>query len=64
MECRTGCGACCIVISITSSILGTPDGNGRNLTYIMNEKALEAVRLIRRFFCRAERDNIHNSLTT
>ncbi|GIP42727.1 zinc/iron-chelating domain-containing protein [Paenibacillus sp. J45TS6] len=26
MECRTGCGACCIVISITSPIPGMPDG--------------------------------------
>ncbi|WP_211748250.1 YkgJ family cysteine cluster protein [Paenibacillus sp. Marseille-Q4541] len=26
MECRTGCGACCIVISISSPIPGMPDG--------------------------------------
>ncbi len=26
MECRPGCGACCIVISISSSIPGMPDG--------------------------------------
>lgn len=26
MECRTGCGACCIVVSISSPIPGMPDG--------------------------------------
>lgn len=26
MECRVGCGACCIAISISSSIKGMPDG--------------------------------------
>ena len=26
MECRSGCGACCIVISISSSLPGMPDG--------------------------------------
>ncbi len=26
MECRAGCGACCIAPSITSSIPGMPDG--------------------------------------
>ena len=26
MKCRQGCGACCIVISISSSIPGMPDG--------------------------------------
>jgi uncharacterized protein len=26
MECRVGCGACCIAISISSSIPGMPDG--------------------------------------
>jgi len=26
MECRPGCGACCIAISISSSIPGLPDG--------------------------------------
>ncbi|RCX18360.1 hypothetical protein DFR58_105124 [Anaerobacterium chartisolvens] len=26
MECRVGCGACCIVISISSPIPGMPDG--------------------------------------
>ena len=26
MECRAGCGACCIAISISSPILGMPDG--------------------------------------
>jgi uncharacterized protein len=26
MECRVGCGACCIAISITSPIPGMPDG--------------------------------------
>lgn len=26
MECRTGCGACCIAISISSHIPGLPDG--------------------------------------
>lgn len=26
MECRTGCGACCIAISISSPIPGRPEG--------------------------------------
>lgn len=26
MECRVGCGACCIALSISSSIPGMPDG--------------------------------------
>jgi Fe-S-cluster containining protein len=26
MECRVGCGACCIIISISSPIPGMPDG--------------------------------------
>ncbi len=26
MECRAGCGACCIAISISSAIPGMPDG--------------------------------------
>lgn len=26
LDCRTGCGACCIVISISSPIPGMPDG--------------------------------------
>lgn len=26
MECRIGCAACCIIVSISSSILGMPDG--------------------------------------
>lgn len=26
MECRPGCGACCIVVSISSPIPGMPDG--------------------------------------
>lgn len=26
MDCRKGCGACCIAISISSSIPGMPDG--------------------------------------
>jgi Fe-S-cluster containining protein len=26
MECRTGCGACCIAVSISSVIPGMPDG--------------------------------------
>jgi len=26
MECRTGCGACCIALSISSPIPGMPDG--------------------------------------
>lgn len=26
MNCRIGCGACCIVISITSALPGMPDG--------------------------------------
>ncbi|MCM3781458.1 YkgJ family cysteine cluster protein [Neobacillus mesonae] len=26
MECRTGCGACCIVVSISSPIPGMPEG--------------------------------------
>ena len=26
MECRVGCGACCVAISISSAIPGMPDG--------------------------------------
>jgi len=26
MECRTGCGACCIALSISSGLPGMPDG--------------------------------------
>ena len=26
MECRTGCGACCIALSISSEMPGMPDG--------------------------------------
>ena len=26
MECRTGCGACCVALSISSPIPGMPDG--------------------------------------
>lgn len=26
MECREGCGACCIALSITSALPGAPDG--------------------------------------
>jgi uncharacterized protein len=26
MECRTGCGVCCIILSITSAIPGMPEG--------------------------------------
>jgi uncharacterized protein len=26
MECRSGCGACCIALSISSAIPGMPDG--------------------------------------
>lgn len=26
MECRKGCGACCVVLSISSAIPGMPDG--------------------------------------
>lgn len=28
MQCRVGCGACCIAPSITSAIPGMPDGKG------------------------------------
>ncbi len=34
MECRAGCAACCIVVSISSSIPGMPDGKPAGLRCI------------------------------
>jgi Fe-S-cluster containining protein len=34
MECRTGCGACCIAPSISSPIPGMPDGKPADVTCI------------------------------
>ncbi len=41
MLCRTGCGACCIAPSITSSIPGMPEGKPAGVRCIqLNEKNL------------------------
>jgi len=44
MECRAGCGACCIAISISSAIPGMPDGKPAGVRCIhldaMNKCAL------------------------
>ncbi|MCD1124587.1 YkgJ family cysteine cluster protein [Jinshanibacter sp. LJY008] len=34
MECRTGCGACCIGLSISSPIPGMPEGKPANIPCI------------------------------
>jgi len=38
MECRSGCGACCIVISISSSIPGMPNGKPAGVRCINLDK--------------------------
>lgn len=41
MECRLGCGACCIVVSISSSIPGMEDGKPAGVRCInLDEKNL------------------------
>lgn len=39
MECRSGCGACCIAGSISSPILGMPDGKPAGLPCIHLDEA-------------------------
>ena len=40
MNCRSGCGACCVVPSITSPIPGMPDGNAAGVPCVQLDAGL------------------------
>ena len=50
MQCRSGCGACCIAPSITSSIPGMPHGKPAGIPCVQLDDALRC-----RLFGRPER---------